>query len=286
MNDTVIYFGGAVKALDDNGKVGGQLVRISTKDDQDLTGEHFTAKTYLGKDDGDGVDVLFHHGMPIKKGFEDFASHIFKNAVKTSRNDIGVWAETVLDLADKYESKVFELVKAGKLGWSSGSTARVVRKSADGEILRWPIVEASLTPAPAEPRNRAIAIKSVEDFSSLFNLSGDEAFAETKNLESILESGLRDGLRFEQRLDLVLAANEQVIKDAKEINELRKATKAGRKISTARMTKLKEIMAQLTGFLSEVDTEETPVEKSVDPAVLTSLVADFEYQKMLHNSSK
>jgi hypothetical protein len=168
MNDTVIYFGGEIKALDDNGKVGGQLVRFSTNKDRDLTNEYFTAKTYLGKDDGDGVDVLFHHGIPVKKGLEGFAEHIFSNPVKTSRSDVGVWAETVLDLADEYEQKVFELVKAGKLGWSSGSTSRVVRKSADGEITRWPIIEASLTHSPCEPRNSAVAIKSADDFSALF----------------------------------------------------------------------------------------------------------------------
>lgn len=160
--ESVIYFGGPLKALDESGKVGGQLVRVTNPSDRDLTGEWFSAKTYYGPRDGDGADVIFHHGIPLKKGWEKYASHVFTNPVKTKRNELGLWAETVLNLADEYEKTVYQLVKAGKLGWSSGSTARLVRKTVDGEIIRWPIVEASLTYAPAEPRNRTASIKSVE----------------------------------------------------------------------------------------------------------------------------
>jgi hypothetical protein len=166
--ETMIFFGEAVKALDDKGKVGGLLVRFRQGGEVDVTGEHFTSKSYLGANDGDGVDVLFHHGIPVSRDLKAFADHIFSNPVKTKRTDVGIWAETVLSQADEYEAEVLKLVKAGKLGWSSGSTMRVVRKSADGEILRWPIIEASLTHKPAEPLNRAIAIKSVETFGELF----------------------------------------------------------------------------------------------------------------------
>jgi len=40
--DTIIYQGGAVKALD-GGKVGGYLVLFSTDADPDLVGDFFTA---------------------------------------------------------------------------------------------------------------------------------------------------------------------------------------------------------------------------------------------------
>ena len=44
-----IYFGGEVKALDDNGKVGGYLIRYGTDDDPDLTGDYFSKNTDFGE---------------------------------------------------------------------------------------------------------------------------------------------------------------------------------------------------------------------------------------------
>jgi transcriptional regulator with XRE-family HTH domain len=171
--NSLIYFGDRLKALDDNGKVGGYAVRFSDGRQKDLSGEFFTKGTYLGAHQGDGVDVMFHHGMPLpvkanltkaqSKRFQEFADHLFTNPVKTSLDDIGLWAETVMDMADAYEAAVFGMVKAEKLGWSSGTASHTARvKSDSGEILRWPIIEISLTPTPCEPLNRAIPMKSLE----------------------------------------------------------------------------------------------------------------------------
>lgn len=159
MPDTLIHFGGAIKALDDTGKVGGYLVRFTDADRKDLVGDYFTAKTYLGAHNGDGVDTLFHHGLAIKDGFDKYADHLF-TPLKAKKDEIGIWAETILDMADEYEKTVFELVKSGKLGWSSGATGHMVKRAEDGELLRWPIAEGSLTPTPCEPMNRAMSLKA------------------------------------------------------------------------------------------------------------------------------
>lgn len=171
-NDTLIYFGDPIKALDDNGKVGGYLVRFSDGSKKDLTGEWFTDKTYLGPKDGDGAEAIFDHGFPIMpkltkgldkdtlKAIESFADRTF-TPLKTKRDPVGIWAETVLDISDDYEKMVFGLVKKEKLGWSSGAAGHRVVKNAEGQILRWPIAEGSLTPRPAEPLNKAISLKSL-----------------------------------------------------------------------------------------------------------------------------
>lgn len=176
MEDALIYFGGAVKALDDEGRVGGYLVRFSDPEAdeirKDLTGEYFTVKTYLGPADGNGAESIFDHGFPIEppadtkidaatlKAIRELADRTFA-PLKTKRDAVGIWAETVLDIADAYENAVFGMVKKGKLGWSSGAPGHRVKKAEDGQILRWPIGEGSLTPRPAEPLNRAIAAKSL-----------------------------------------------------------------------------------------------------------------------------
>jgi hypothetical protein len=151
--ETVIHFGDTLKALDDKGKVGGYLVRFGSPTQKDASGDYFTAETYYGPFDGNNQEALFHHGQPVLKGLEHLADHTF-NPIVTRRDDIGIWAETVLNMADEYESKVYEMVKRGKLGWSSGSSPHRVKKLKDGKIVSWPICEGSLTPEPCEPLNR------------------------------------------------------------------------------------------------------------------------------------
>jgi hypothetical protein len=198
MPDSLIFFGGAVKALDDKGRIGGYLVRFSDPSDpkairKDLDGEYFTKDTYFGAHAGDGVDVVFHHGRPLpvkssvpaaqKARIEEMADRIFSAPIKAKTDDVGIWAETVLDLADDYEKAVFGLVKKSKIGWSSGAVSHLVKKGDDGQIKRWPIGEGSLTPTPAEPLNRAIEMKALDSvkFASLFEDS-EELKADEKPL--------------------------------------------------------------------------------------------------------
>lgn len=149
--DTLILRGDAVKAFG-SGKVGGYLVRFTGPGDKDLEGDYFTAATYYGPRDGDGAECLFHHGLPVKAELADLADRTFR-PIRTRRDTVGIWAETVLNMADEYEAKVYNLAKAGKLGWSSGTAAHRVKRASDGRVTRWPIAEGSLTPTPAMPAN-------------------------------------------------------------------------------------------------------------------------------------
>ena len=191
MSERIVYLGGEVKALDDSGKVGGYLVRFSSERDPDLHGEFFTKSTYFGPRDGDGADLMFHHGLPLKAELAGLADHVFRNPLKTRKDEIGIFAEAALDLSDEYEAVIYKLAKDGKLGWSSGTAKYLIRKEDSGEIKRWPIVEGSLTPAPAEPRNKAGAIKALEE------LADDEpgvaiAAAESAKTQRDFEKALRD----------------------------------------------------------------------------------------------
>jgi hypothetical protein len=98
--EQVIYFGEAVKALGD-GKLGGYLVRFSSDDEPDLTDEFFTRETDYG--DADKSAVYYNHGLdPVIK----------KRRLSTATlkmDDFGVWAETQLDMRDKYEKFIYEI---------------------------------------------------------------------------------------------------------------------------------------------------------------------------------
>ncbi len=146
----------AVKALNNSGRVGGYLVVWGNPSQKDLQGEYFTPETELGLDWYDQRPALYHHGLdgtmqatPI--GVID----------KVKADQTGVWAEAQLNLRNKYVQAVLNLINQGILAWSSGSLPHLVQTAPDGQIKRWPIVEGSMTPTPAEPRHTDInAIKS------------------------------------------------------------------------------------------------------------------------------
>lgn len=157
-NDAQMYYGGAVKALGD-GRVGGYLVRFTTDSDPDLEEDFFTKYTDLGVADGSSLPVYYQHGMDKRVKNK----RIGRGPVRS--DDVGLWIEAQLELRDKYEQAIYKLAQDGKLGWSSGAAGHLVSAENVGksrQITAWPIAEASLTPTPAEPRNSAMPIKSIE----------------------------------------------------------------------------------------------------------------------------
>jgi hypothetical protein len=49
-------------------------------------------------------------------------------------------------------SALADLIEAGALEFSSGSSIQFVRRNHNGHILRWPVIELSVTACPCEPR--------------------------------------------------------------------------------------------------------------------------------------
>lgn len=149
----------AVKALDDKGRVGGYLVVWGDASQRDLQGEYFTPDTDLALDWYARRPVLYHHGRD-----KDLGPKMIGHLVSYDPDEVGVWVEGQLELRAAYERAVWGLVRRNKLGWSSGALPHLVEVERDGRIKRWPIVEGSLTPRPAEPRGTAaVAMKHLCD---------------------------------------------------------------------------------------------------------------------------
>mgnify|MGYP000866055460 CR=1 FL=1 len=157
MDDELIIYGGEVKALG-NGKVGGYLVRFSDKDNPDLDGDYFTRETEFGPHNT--TPVYYHHGLDKRIG-----KRILDDDAVMREDDVGIWIESQLALRDEYEKEIYGLVEAGKMGWSSGTAGHLVEREPMGKsywIKRWMLgLDASLTPTPAEPKNSALALKSL-----------------------------------------------------------------------------------------------------------------------------
>lgn len=206
MEETLIAFGSELKALGE-GKVGGYLVRFSTAEDPDLTGDFFTKDTDLHYPPE--MPVLYNHGLDktIKKRVIGKAS--------VSIDDVGAWAESQLNLRDEYEKEIYKLVEAGKLGYSSGALSHLVEREPAGKaafIKSWFVGEVSLTPTPAEPRNTVVSLKS---------LIPDEAALPIDEKESQHSQGEN---KMEETIDIkaLVAAEIKAMKDAEAAEAARK----------------------------------------------------------------
>ena len=145
-----------LKTLDSAGRVGGYLVVWGNPGERDLQGEYFTPETELGLSWYPQRPVLYQHGLDGA-----LKAAVIGSMDTLVKDETGVWAEAQLDLRQRWAQAVQRLIEKGVLGWSSGSLAHLVEVADDGHIRRWPIVEGSLTPTPAQPRRSdARSIKS------------------------------------------------------------------------------------------------------------------------------
>lgn len=153
----------AVKALDDRGRVGGYLVLWGDADHRDLQDEYFTPSTDLALDWYPRRPILYHHGLD-----EAVKAEMIGVIESMTPDDTGLWIEGQLDKRNRWTAAVLQLVRAGKLGWSSGSLVHLAKAEDDGRLTRWPIVEGSMTPTPAEPRQPGVVpVKHWSDVATI-----------------------------------------------------------------------------------------------------------------------
>jgi HK97 family phage major capsid protein len=176
--DFLVAQGGSVKVTPE-GKVVGYLVRFSDENSPDVTGDFFTKETDFGVHKT--IPTLYHHGMDLKIGGKSIGTG------EATIDEEGIWFEAQLEQRDKYEKYILKLASMGKLGWSSGTAPHLVKRTKVGKaqkITAWPLgLDASLTPTPAEPRNMAMSMKSVEatDLDSQMEPEGGEPVPEQIN---------------------------------------------------------------------------------------------------------
>ena len=167
----------AIKMLEGD-RIGGYLVLYGSPAMKDLQGEYFTNETELGLDWYDTRPVLYHHGLDGAIKAEVIGE------IDTLRQDeVGIWAEAQLNIRKKYVKAIKKMIEQGVLQWSSGSLPHLVVKSADGFIRQWPIVEGSLTPAPAEPRMTQVA--TIKDYYASLGINFSELSTEAQDAATV-----------------------------------------------------------------------------------------------------
>lgn len=185
IEETLVSFGSEIKALGDN-KFGGYLVRFTTQEDPDLTGDFFDKMTDFDVDFPSQSTVYFNHGLDpqLKK------RKLGKADIRL--DDAGIWAEFILAERDEYEKQLVKMGMAGKLGWSSGTAAHLVEREPAGKamhIKKWPLgLDASITHTPAEPMNSVIPLKSLSVLTPEADAESTAQKGEDKDIQNLKRS--------------------------------------------------------------------------------------------------
>lgn len=240
-NDNLVVYGGAVKALE-GGRVEGYLIRFTSPERADLYGEYFDAQTDLYAKDYpiEGAGVLYHHGLDDTLGIRKIG-----RVMKARIDDAGVWAQAQLDMRDEYEKQIYELAKAGKLGWSSGALPQSVKVDDSGHIKSWAVIEASLTPTPAMPLDTQITtVKALQAHKEAMPKGATQAengVSDSKSTDSNLAQGAQNNIMSDKKNETL---EQQQMQDEAKMEE---------SPMDAIAAKLDEIMAMLAAMGTKAD---------------------------------
>jgi hypothetical protein len=187
ISDNLYIYGDAVKASSD-GIIKGYAIRFGAPGDADLEGDYFSAtETDFGRpmEMGDKfkINLYYHHGAdatlksyPIGYG-------------EVMMDDIGMWYEAQVDMSNEYGKMIDKLAKEGKLGFSTGATGHLVSRERKGRnylIKSWPIGEISVTPTPAESRNKVYKLIDIKAWENK-NMNGYEMEDNSEEVEDMVE---------------------------------------------------------------------------------------------------
>lgn len=173
----------------------------------DVDGESFTPDTdfcldWFGKS---GRPVLYEHGFD-----RALKSAVVGRQVEYDIRAEGIWQQTELDRHARYRKAIDGMIEQGVMGYSGGAMPHLATKDRkSGAITRFPWVETSLTPTPAEPGNLGLYyVKSADAIAHLEAVDVDVPGPLKAALDALDEwaasrddDSLPDGLKFADLVD-------------------------------------------------------------------------------------
>lgn len=171
-----VAHGDTIKALDGN-RIGAYAVRFGSETEPDMSQmrDYFTKATDFWLDAWDRRPMLYHHAMDE----DTLDAPRIGTWTKAEVKDEGVWLEGQLDRSHRYHTAIKEMIRRGVLRLSSDSAPHLVRRAMKSggvhEVTRWPLLAASLTPTPAEPRLNAVSFKAFCAELGIDDISDQEA---------------------------------------------------------------------------------------------------------------
>ena len=211
---------------------------------RDLEAEAFGPETDFCLDWFDQRPLIYDHGTN-----KATKTTVAGRVVEHEPRDIGIWTTAELNKNHAYHSAIGKLVDRGALAFSSGAMPHLVQKDhKSGLITRWPWIELSLTPTPANPDAAVYAVKSADALAHLAEI--DSAVPEPlASALKALDEGLatKDGLEhgpFSEHGQRVSADLSAFVDRA--VERFAARGKVGRVLSTSN----RELLAQ---FVDQMD---------------------------------
>ena len=230
---------------------------------KDLDGEDFGPDTDFALDwYPTGRPVIYHHGL-------DAAMKTVVSGRQTEHEitDEGIWVRGQLDQSARYHSAVSKMIAAGKLFFSSGSVRHLVEVDDAGHIKRWPWVELSMTPTPANPDAALHFVKSTDLIERLdaagIAIPAGLVAAALKALDGTSETDddetLHAGIKYVDHADRLLVDVGTFRDRTASLVDLR--AKSGRVLSATTRERLsrhpsslRELADDIDGLLSDADS--------------------------------
>ncbi|MEO7665520.1 MAG: hypothetical protein ABIU97_00625 [Dehalococcoidia bacterium] len=240
---------------------------------KDLQGERFTPETDLCLDwfGKSGRPLLYEHGLD-----DTLKTDVIGRQTDYEVRDEGVWAQHELERGARYRKGVDALIERGALAYSGGAMPHLATKNArTGDVTRFPWVETSTTPTPANPANWGVHyVKSADAIAHLeavdvavpaplkAALSALDEWADSRDAPLVPE-------KLADRLDRVSVELDGLHTHAREYAEMR--VKSGRVLSAATRERLMRHPVSLRDLADELDQmlSEADAGKSIDWAALT-----------------
>jgi hypothetical protein len=151
----------AIKALGED-RIGAYGILWGDESNKDLHGEFFTKDTEelsVMLDQLGGLPFMYHHAADGK-----LKSTVIGIVDKLESDDVGQWFEARIKDHEAYRKYVKPLIDRQALFPSSGTLPAAKRTKKNGEITRWPIIEMTGTPTPAEYRMLNVPIEEVKSY--------------------------------------------------------------------------------------------------------------------------
>jgi len=223
-------------------------------DGKDVDGEAFIPKTdfcfdWFGKS---GRPLLYHHGLDPTMG-----PAVIGRQTDYEQRAEGIWAESQLETAAKFRKGVDRLIEAGALTYSSGAMPHLATKNANGHITRWPWVELTLTPTPANELAAVHYVKSSDLIAHMQEVDIEVPHPLKAALEALDEwadsrdESLPAGVKFAEHADRLLDDVEAFRDRVTRLGDLR--AKAGRVLSAATRERLAQHPAALRQLADDLD---------------------------------
>lgn len=212
---------------------------------RDLDQQYFSKTTDFALDwfAPNARPLLYHHGL------DDDAGTTVVGRVKSweVKADIGVWTQAQLDKQSKYFAAIKEMVAAGKLYLSSGAMAHLVQvEQKTGEIKRWPWVELSLTPTPANLLARVDLAVAEKHFKAA-GLELPEAVKLEPTADIEAKATDTDALSIVDHAILTANYATTLAQRTKDLSQRR--VKEGRVISSMNRKRIRECMDAMDGAM-------------------------------------